>query len=184
LYANDVDAGHRRRLLILLGGLLTLSFVMLRCVNVYGDASHWSKQSSAVVSFLSFIRTSKYPPSLLFLLMTLGPVLMSLAFTERPSGRVGGIVSVYGRVPLFYYLVHIGVIHLLAMLAAEFTAGHDWSDWILTKPPWEAGFSGYGFSLAITWLIWVGLVVALYPVCRRYDAYKQVHKGQWWLSYM
>jgi len=116
--------------------------------------------------------------------MTLGPALLFLAFTESVSGRAGRIVSVYGRVPLFYYLVHIGVIHLLALLAAEFTAGHDWSDWILTRPPWEAGFKSYGFSLPITWLIWIGLVVALYPLCKRYDSYKQKHKSQWWLSYM
>ena len=83
LYSNDFDAGHRRRLLILLGGSMILAFVMLRCFNLYGDASHWSKQSSAVLSFLSFIRTSKYPPSLLFLLMTLGPALLFLAFTEN-----------------------------------------------------------------------------------------------------
>lgn len=184
LYANNVDAGHRRRLLILLGSSMILSFVTLRCFNVYGDASHWSQQSSAVLSFLSFIRTSQYPPSLLFVLMTVGPVLLSLAVTERIGGKAGRIVSVYGRVPLFYYLVHIGIIHLLALLVAEFTAGHDWSDWILTRPPWEAGFNGYGFSLAITWLIWVGLVVALYPLCKRYDSYKQKHTGQWWLSYM
>jgi uncharacterized membrane protein len=184
LYADDFDAGRRRRLLILLGGSMILTFVMLRTFNQYGDASHWSKQSSAVMSFLSFIRTSKYPASLLFLLMTLGPALLFLAFTERTRGKVAGIVSVYGRVPLFYYLVHIAVIHLLALLAAEFTAGYDWSDWILTRPPWEAGFKGYGFSLAITWLIWAGLVVALYPLCKWYDSYKQKHKNQWWLSYV
>ncbi len=184
LYADDFDAGRRRRVLILLGGSMILSFVVLRSFNLYGDASHWTKQSSAVMSFLSFIRTSKYPASLLFLLMTLGPALLFLAFTERASGKLAGIVSVYGRVPLFYYLVHIAVIHLLALLVAEFTPGYDWSDWILTRPPWEAGFKGYGFSLAITWLIWAGLVVGLYPLCKWYDSYKQKHKNQWWLSYV
>ena len=116
--------------------------------------------------------------------MTLGPALLFLAVAENSSGGVGRIISVYGRVPLFYYLVHIYVIHLLAMLAAEFTAGHDWSDWILTWSPWEAGFTGYGFSLAITWLMWICLVAAVYPLCKWYDSYKQRHKGQWWLSYV
>ena len=162
LLQKDVEAGHRRTLLIVPGGTMILSFVILRSFNLYGDASHWSKQSAAIFSFLSFIRTSKYPASLLFLLMTLGPTLLFLAFTERTSGRVGAIVSVYGRVPLFFYLLHVFVIHLLALMAAEFTAGYDWSDWILTRPPWDTGFKGYGFSLAITWLMWIGLVVALY----------------------
>ena len=118
--------------------------------------------------------------------MTLGPLLLFLALTEEIDGWVARLVSVYGRVPLFYYLVHIYVIHLLALLAAEFTAGYDWRDWILTgpDPPWEVGFKGYGFSLAITWLIWIGLVVALYPLCKWYDSYKQRNKGRWWLSYV
>ncbi len=184
LYTKEFDAGHRKKILILLGGSMVLLFVILRYFNLYGDTSHWSKQSSSIFSLLSFIKTSKYPPSLLFLLMTLGPSIMFLAFTEKTSGRLGKIISVYGRVPLFYYLLHIYVIHLLAMLAAEFTAGYDWSDWILTRPPWDTGFKGYGFSLAVTYLIWIGIVVALYPICKWYDNYKQNHKEKWWLSYV
>jgi uncharacterized membrane protein len=186
LYDRTFDAGHRRTLLVLLGGSMVIAFVILRYFNLYGDASHWSKQASAMFSLLSFIRTSKYPASLLFVLMTVGPLLLFLALTEEIDGWVARLVSVYGRVPLFYYLLHIYVIHLFALLAAEFTAGYDWRDWILTgpDPPWEAGFKGYGFSLAITWLIWVCLVVALYPLCKWYDSYKQTHKRQWWLSYM
>jgi uncharacterized membrane protein len=186
LYDKTFDAGHRRTLLVLLGGSTVMAFVILRSFNLYGDASHWSKQASAMFSLLSFIRTSKYPASLLFVLMTVGPLLLCLALTEEIDGWVVRLVSVYGRVPLFYYLVHIYVIHLIALLAAEFTAGYDWRDWILTgpDPPWEAGFKGYGFSLAITWLIWVCLVVALYPLCKWYDSYKQTHKRQWWLSCM
>ena len=184
LYSKDFDAGRRKTLLILLGGSMVLAFVILRYLNLYGEASHWSKQASASFSMLSFLKTSKYPPSLLFLLMTLGPALLFLAVAENSRGLVGEIIAVYGRVPLFYYLVHIYVIHLLAMLAAELTAGHDWSDWILTWNPWETGFKGYGFSLAMTWLIWICLVVALYPLCKWYDSYKQRHKGRWWLSYV
>jgi uncharacterized membrane protein len=186
LYERTYDAGHRRTLLVLLGGSMVIAFVILRYFNLYGDALHWSKQASAMFSFLSFIRTSKYPASLLFVLMTVGPLLLFLALTEEIDGWAARLVSVYGRVPLFYYLVHIYVIHLLALLAAEFTAGYDWRDWILTgpDPPWEAGFKGYGFSLAITWLIWVCLVVALYPLCKWYDSYKQRNKGRWWLSYV
>jgi uncharacterized membrane protein len=186
LYDRTFDAGRRKTFLVLLGGSMVMAFVILRSFNLYGDASHWSKQASATFSLLSFIRTSKYPASLLFVLMTLGPLLLFLALTEEIDGWVARLVSVYGRVPLFYYLVHIYVIHLLALLAAEFTAGYDWRDWILTgpDPPWEVGFKGYGFSLAITWLIWIGLVVALYPLCKWYDSYKQRNKGRWWLSYV
>ena len=184
LYAMDFEASYRRTRLILVGGSLSLAFVILRSFNLYGDASHWSEQASVTFSLLSFVRTSKYPASLLFVLMTVGPLLLFLAFTEKIDGSVPRVVSVYGRVPLFYYLLHIYVIHLLAMLAAEFTAGYSWRDWILTRNPWETGFKGYGFSLAMTWLIWICLVAALYPSCKCYDSYKQRHKGRWWLSYV
>ena len=123
LYSKDFDAGRRKTLLILLGGSMVLAFVILRYFNLYGEVSHWSRQASASFSLLSFLKTSKYPPSLVFLLMTLGPALLFLAFAENSSGKVGRIISVYGRVPLFYYLVHIYVIHLLCYAGGRIHCG-------------------------------------------------------------
>lgn len=133
---------------------------------------------------MSFINVSKYPPSLLYLLITLGPALLFLAFTEKPLSGFTNFISTFGRVPLFYYLLHLYLIHLLGMLAAEIT-GYDWSDMVLTV--WVTdfpGLDGYGFSLGIVYLLWLGIIVILYPLCKWYDRYKIANKRKWWLSYL
>jgi hypothetical protein len=117
--------------------------------------------------------------------MTLGPAILFLALTEKAHGFLVRIISVYGRVPLFYYLLHIYLIHLVAMLAAELSPGFSWKDWILNRPPWDnPDLNGYGFSLGVTYLVWLGIVAILYPLCKWYDRYKQQHKEKWWLSYL
>lgn len=121
---------------------------------------------------------------MLYILMTIGPALLFLAFTERSQNRFTRIVSVYGRVPFFYYLLHIYIIHLLAMVAAEFTT-HDWSDMIISF--WvseDPKLRGYGFGLEVVYAVWILLVVALYPLCRRYDQYKTNNRDKKWLSYL
>src|SRR5678815_1514778 len=109
---------ERRRTLLRLGGAMTAAFVMLRLANVYGDPSRWSVQKDAITTVMSFLNTSKYPPSLDYLLMTLGPAIMALVAFDRWSGPVARFFAVFGRVPLFYYLAHIVVAHLLAGLTA------------------------------------------------------------------
>jgi uncharacterized membrane protein len=185
LFTAEFSSEARKRILIPLGTSMILLFIILRATNFYGDPSPWTSQSSSLFSFLSFLNTTKYPPSLLYLLMTIGPALLFLAFTEKTSNVFTRIVSVYGRVPLFYYVIHVYVLHLLAMLAAEFSPGYDWSSMILIEPIWfQTAFKGYGFSLAIVYLIWIAIVVSLYFPCRWYDRYKQTHKEKWWLSYL
>ena len=184
LYAPGFDAQKRKRFLIYSGIAAIVLFCILRIPNIYGDAAHWSKQSTVFLSFLSFIKTSKYPPSLLYVLMTIGPALLFLAFTERASNRIAKAISVYGRVPFFYYLLHIYIIHLIAMFAAE-VSGFDWRDMIITFwVNFDTQLRGYGFGLGLTYLIWVLLVAALYPLCRWYDQYKIRNKQKWWLSYL
>lgn len=184
-YATGYNPDKRQRNLLLVGGLALALFIVLRYANVYGDPVKWSVQNNAFFTFLSFINVNKYPPSLLYLLLTLGAACLFLSFTERFKGAVVNIVSVYGRVPMFYYLIHIYIIHVLAMVASAFIPGQDWQIWILTKPIWfTTNLKGYGFSLPIAYLIWIGIVVALYPLCKRYDAYKQANKNKWWLSYL
>jgi len=185
LYTSSYDAAKRRKLLLQLGGFALLAFVVLRWSNVYGDPVKWSAQKDSFFTFLSFLNVNKYPPSLLYVLLTCGSACLFLALTENVKNGVQKVVSVYGRVPMFYYLIHIYVIHTIALLASALTAGQDWHIWLLQQPVWFThSLKGYGFSLPVAYLVWIAIVAALYPLCKRYDAYKQSHKDKWWLSYL
>jgi uncharacterized membrane protein len=184
-YATGYDAGKRQQNLLLAGGLCIALFVLLRYTNLYGDPVKWEVQKDAFFTFLSFLNVNKYPPSLLYLLVTLGGGLLFLSVTERLKGAVVNVISVYGRVPMFYYIIHIYIIHAIALVASALTTGQDWKIWILSKPIWfTKDLAGYGFSLPVAYLVWAVIVVALYPLCKRYDAYKQANKDKWWLSYL
>jgi uncharacterized membrane protein len=184
LYTRSVAAEKRKRILITLGLVSIILFMVLRLINVYGDLKPWSEQPTPMFTFLSFLNVWKYPPSLLFVLLTLGPGLLFLAFAEKPLNRLTSFISTFGRVPLFYYILHLYLLHLLGMVAAEFT-GYDWRDMVLniwlTEYP---GLDGYGFSLGIVYLVWIGVIVLLYPLCKWYDKYKMANKKKWWLSYL
>ena len=185
LYSKYSDPVKRKKILLSLGSLMILLFFALRLPNIYGDAAHWSRQSSPLFSFLSILNASKYPPSLLYLLMTLGPGLIFLAFTEKVNNKAVQFISVFGRVPLLYYVIHIYLIHFLALLAIEFSPGYNWSDMILFKPKLlNENLIGYGFSLSVVYFIWIGIVIGLYPLCRWYDKYKIKNKQNKWLSYL
>ncbi|TDX00613.1 DUF1624 domain-containing protein [Dinghuibacter silviterrae] len=183
-YAPSFDAARRRRNLLYTGFAALLAFVLIRWTNVYGDPQGWSVQKTPLFTLLSFVNVTKYPPSLLYCLLTLGPALIFLAVSERPVGAFGQKILVFGRVPLFYYLVHIFVVHALAVIGAMI-CGYPWGDMTMIRS-WvtnNASLRGYGFNLLTVYVIWIGVVLALYPLCRWYDAYKRGHK-KWWLSYM
>lgn len=185
LYAPGFDVEKRKKMLFIMGASAIVLFILLRFSNVYGDPVKWSVQKNAFFTFLSFIRVNKYPPSLLYVLMTLGAAFLFLAFTEKLQNAVVKVVSVYGRVPMFYYLIHIYIIHLIALVASALTPGQNWKIWILDQPIWfTTSLKGYGFSLPVAYFVWFIIVAALYPFCKRYDAYKQAHKEKWWLSYL
>jgi len=185
LYAPGFDVEKRKKMLFIMGASAIVLFILIRFSNVYGDPVKWSVQKNAFFTFLSFIKVNKYPPSLLYVLMTLGAALLFLAFTEKLQNAVVKVVSVYGRVPMFYYLIHIYIIHLIALVASALTPGQNWKIWILDQPIWfTTSLKGYGFSLPVAYLVWFIIVAALYPLCKRYDAYKQAHKEKWWLSYL
>jgi uncharacterized membrane protein len=170
---------ERRRSLLLLGGGLTLGFIVLRALNIYGDPSRWSVQSSPLFTLLSFLNTTKYPPSLLFLLMTLGPSIMLLVPFERWTGAVARFFIVYGRVPLFFYVLHLFLIHAAAVLVAGatgFGAHALMREWMVIP-------EGWGFSLPVVYLIWAAVVLALYPVCRWFAGVK-ARRREAWLSYL
>ncbi len=185
IFTDAYGKGNRIRFLRKAGlGSIAL-FVLLRLINVYGDLAPWTTQSSFIFSFLSFINLTKYPPSLDYILITVGIGMLFLSVTERPLHRLGRIISVYGRVPFFFYVLHIYIIHLGAMAAAVLT-GYRWTDMthfdrIVSRISW---LKGYGFSLGTVYLIWAVLVIALYPLCKWYDQYKTNHKEKWWLSYL
>lgn len=185
LYTSGYDAERRKKILITLGGAALILFIVLRWINVYGDPVKWSAQKDDFFTLLSFINVNKYPFSLLYVLLTIGSALLFLGFTERLQNGVVKMVSVYGRVPMFYYLIHIYVIHLIALIASAVTTGQDWHIWLLKQPVWfTTDLKGYGFSLPVSYLVWIAIVVGLYPLCKRYDRYKQSNKDKWWLSYL
>ncbi len=173
------DAAQRRRRLLNLGLAITVSFVVLRAINIYGDPSPWSSQKNALFTFFSFINCSKYPPSLDYLLMTLGPAIIAMALFDRPLGEVGRVIVVFGRVPMFFYLIHAPLAHLLAAVAALNRYGANaWKINPFFDPP-----SDYGYSLPLVYLVWAGVVIALYFPCRWYAGLKQ-RRRDWWLSYL
>ncbi|QNA44530.1 DUF1624 domain-containing protein [Lacibacter sediminis] len=185
LFTTAYNQQQRKKILLLIGGSAVALFIIIRFINVYGDPVPWSQQPSPLYTFLSFIKANKYPPSLLYILMTLGPSILFLAFTENIRNSISRFISIYGRVPMFYYLLHIFLVHLLAMLAAGLFTQHSWNVWILEQPLWFAeDLKGYGFSLSVVYLVWFIVVVALYPLCKWYDRYKINHKEKRWLSYL
>ena len=190
------DVKRRRRLLLVLGSIATVLFVILRLVNIYGDPSPWARQSTTVFTFLSFLNTTKYPPSLLFLLMTLGPALLMLAWceskdagdvsaaSERRSllGRLRGALVTFGRVPLFFYVLQWFTAHVISV-ALHFVAGKPvgWmfgSAAFITGPP-----PGVGFSLWVVYVCWIAGILLLYPVCKWFAGVK-ARRRDWWLSYL
>jgi uncharacterized membrane protein len=186
LYHPSYDARKRKRLLLLLGIEAIVLFILLRVVNLYGDAAWWSPQRNFAYSVLSFFNVTKYPPSFLFVLITLGPSLIFLSVTEKLLRRWSARVAVFGRVPMFYYLAHILLIHLLAIVAA-YVSGYHFQDMaVLSTPVNDApALKGYGFNLTIVYMIWISVVIILYPFCKLFDRYKKTYqKRQWWLSYM
>lgn len=173
---------RRKRLLVRLGLATVAAFVVLRATNLYGNPFPWSVQKDAVFTVLSFINTSKYPPSLLFVLMTLGPALLVLAWTERTSrGPIGRALVTFGRVPMFYYLLQWFVAHAIGLgisLAAGKPVGH-----LFGLPGGTPPQPGAGFGLGVTYLCWAAGVALLYPLCRWFAGVKQ-RRNDWWLSYL
>ncbi len=179
----NLPSENRKKLFLKIGlGALAL-FVALRIFNIYGDISHWSFQKSVLFSFFSFINVSKYPPSLLYTLATLGISFLLLSAFDSIQNKATDIVSVYGKVPLFYYLLHWFVIHTVAF-SVFFIQGYHWSDLQFDGFGFARPKDGGGLDLFGTYLAWLSIVAVLYPICLWYSRYKMQHKKKTWLRYL
>jgi uncharacterized membrane protein len=175
------EPARRRRVLIWTGVTATAAFVVLRAANGYGNPIPWAAQRTPALTVASFLNVTKYPPSLLFLLMTLGPICIALALAERARGHIAGWLTVFGRVPLFFYVVHIYVAHALGMLLALAQGGELRRIPVVTDP--GSLPSWYGVPLPGVYLFWALTLVLLYFPCRWFARIKSERRG-WWLSYL
>lgn len=173
----------RRSWLLRNGTALTLAFIVLRAVNFYGDPEHWSPQGSAMMTALSFLDVTKYPPSLLFLLMTLGPALIFLGLCDGTElNRTARPLITFGRVPMFFYLLQWPVAHGAGVLAS-IVAGKPYAHMIGSPLGNAPPAADAGFDLATVYLFWVAGTLILYPLCRWYANLKATRRA-WWLSYI
>ncbi len=183
-----MEAGRRRRYLLGIGAGMTIAFLVVRGINVYGDPAPWSTQRSATFTLLSFLNTTKYPPSLAFLLMTLGPALIMLGLFDRMAFKSSNPVIVFGRVPLFYFVTHFYLAHIASVVLA--IAKYGSAAWGLVFHP-VPSMGGpvklfppdFGFDLWVAYAVWAAIVIGLYPACRWFAGVKARRKD-WWLSYL
>jgi uncharacterized membrane protein len=180
------DAERRRRWFVRLGIGLTLGFVIVRAINLYGDPQPWSPQANAGTTVLSFLRTTKYPPSLAFLLMTIGPSMLIWAWLDRMRLSRYNPLVVFGRVPLFYFIGHLFVIHGLTYVFALSRYG---TAAFLSNPLPSLGGSaamyppGFGYDLPVVYLVWILVVALMYLPCVLFARLKE-KRTYWWLQYV
>jgi uncharacterized membrane protein len=179
---------ERQRLLMRAGTLMTIAFLLVRGLNVYGDPSRWAWQTSATFTVLSFLNTTKYPPSLSFLLMTLGPALIALSFLDRARFARANPLLVFGRVPLFYFVVHFFAAHAAIVLLSLMTYGSAALGFMFQPVPSMGGPAkafppDFGYDLWVAYAVWIAIVLALYPLCAWFARLKE-RNAAWWLAYL
>lgn len=179
-YRKGYEAERRRRNLLMIGFLTVFIFVALRLINVYGDPGPRKEYDDLFKNLLSFFNVNKYPPSLQYVSMTIGPAMLFLAITENVSNWFTRITSVYGAVPFFYYILHFYLLHSL-LVVVFFATGHSTKE--IVQIPFMFRPATFGFSLPLVYAIWFSVVVSLYWPCRWFKRYKETHR-QWWLSYV
>jgi uncharacterized membrane protein len=182
LYQTKYRPVDRKVLLVYASLLLFLVFMALRLVNTYGDPAPWSAQKNGVFTFMSFINVSKYPPSLMYTLLTLSGALLVLALTEKSAGKLAEFFKVYGSVPFFYYVLHFYLIRILTVVIF-FLQGFKTSQIITPNSPFLFTPPGFGFNIGIVYLLWLAIILSLYYPCKWFSNYKKTHK-QGWLSYL
>lgn len=183
-----LEEATRRRITLRLGVATTALFFLLRAINTYGDPSHWSAQKSAVFTVLSFFNCTKYPGSLDYILMTLGPAFLFLTWLDRRHLKPTNPLIIFGRVPLFYFVLHFYAIHAILVIMSWMRYGSSAFSFIFhTVPslggPREIYPADFGYPLWVTYAVWIGLVIALYPLCKWFARIKATHRNPW-LSYL
>ncbi|MGZ4860920.1 MAG: hypothetical protein ACXV8M_15270, partial [Candidatus Angelobacter sp.] len=184
----QLEPAARRQIMLRLGLALTIAFVVVRAVNLYGDPAPWAHQKSGVFTVLSFLNCTKYPGSLDFLRMTLGPALLVLAWFDRRTFKPANPLVVLGRVPMFYFILHFYLIHALTVLAAWLRYGSSVGRFMFNPLPSMGGPEklfppNFGYSLWTVYAVWLLVVVLLYPLCRWFANVKATRRD-WWLSYL
>ena len=179
-YEPSFDPNKRKKSFNIIGIAAISLFIILRSFNIYGESVPFDENGMFSQTLMSFLQLTKYPPSLLYLLVTLGAAFLFLANTENVRGKVVNFFCTFGRVPFFYYIIHLFLIHIVAMVFAQFS-GLGWQAMIL--PEWSMP-KGFGYSLLVVYMVWIGIIISLYPSCKWFDTYKQAHKEKWWLSYL
>lgn len=181
LYTRDLDV--LRPTYLILGGIATiLLFIILRYINVYGDPTPWKPYDTVTYTMLSFVNCTKYPPSLLYTLMTLGPLLIFLGMLDRVDTKFLNPLLVFGRVPLFYYIVHFYLIHASALILYLHFNNKTLQDLNFDFPASLGGIQD-GYALPYVYIAWISIVLILYPICKWYYGYKS-RKKAWWVSYV
>ena len=181
---SEYQSKKRISLLMKLGIYSVLAFIVLRLTNFYGEPNHFAVQKNLTFSVMAFFNTTKYPPSLLYLLMTIGPSLILLSLIEKYKNKFTDFFIVFGRVPLFYYFTHVFFIHIIAIIVL-IIENEDYGIMLNMTPflPNQYQLMEYGYPLWVVYLVWVIVVLILYPISYKYMKYKSNSK-KWWLSYL
>jgi uncharacterized membrane protein len=182
LFHTNIALVKRKRAFLYIGGSMITLFIILRFINAYGDPALWSVQKNAIYSIMSFFNTTKYPPSLLYVCMTVGPGLIALALLENTNGNFKNLLIVYGKVPFFYYVCHfylIRIVNIIFFYAIGYSQEHinEPGNIFLFRP------ASFGYNLGIVYLIWFCIIALLYFPCKWFMKYKATHSN-WWLSYL
>ncbi len=183
-----LEAAARQWIMLRIGLFSTGAFVVIRAINLHGDPVPWSVRKSAIFTVLSFLNCTKYPASLDFLLMTLGPAIVLLACLDRRGLKAANPLIVFGRVPFFYFVLHFYAIHALLAVMAWLRYGPPAFSFIFNPLPSMGGPRqlfppNFGYSLWVVYVVWAALVISLYPLCRWFAGVKATRKD-WWLSYL
>jgi uncharacterized membrane protein len=183
----ELEPTTRQRIMRRLGFGATAGFIVLRMLNLYGDPVPWLQQKNVAFTIMSFLSCTKYPGSLDFVLMTLGPAFLALAYLDRHTPRINNPLVVFGKVPLFYFVVHFYLIHLLEAFMAWLRYGNSALLFVFNPPPSMGGPQrmyppDFGYNLWVTYGIWVVVLACLYPLCRWYAYIKTIRRSRW-LSY-
>jgi len=179
----ELSPQKRKKIFLQIGVIALLLFIVIRVINIYGDPLPWAVQKTGAFTFLSFMNITKYPPSLLFTLATLGIMFLILSFTEGITNRFAKFFIVYGNVPLFYFIIHMYLIHIL-MFVMLFAQGLSIKDLQFGLMQFGRPATGTGIGLPLIYVVWIGVVLILYPVCKWYGKYKAEHREKKWLRYL